>query len=739
MNSQPESAYVDETPASYTPRASRTSPSPFAQVVSTLFMSVLIYYLAPLIPIWPEQTKRAIWEAFVFVTPSRVIYAMDHLPTRLFGQHEAGTESAGAGSMKFQKSDFGNNLAKSEALRRLLHLDGQPSLVPAVGRARAFSSGLGSMFSSTRSDLPPGLGNWDNSCYQNSIIQGLASLPTLKTFVDGNLDRMSLYRNMPTHQALHLISTKLNDQSHNGKCLWTPQALKSMSSWQQQDAQEYYTKVVDSLEKEALTGSSLAMAANGLVEGLKQTSLNPSNRDFDEDHAADAAMIKPSEKELHESKHGFPLEGLLAQRVGCVNCGYCEGLTLIPFTFLTLPLGRDWEVDIRDCLDEYASLENIDGVECSKCSVLRAKNQLEKMVANAEAAAETQDQSQDGGTSDLRKAAISRLNHVNQALAESNFSDKTLKDALKIGPKSRVSSTKSRQAIIARAPKSLVLHVNRSVFDEMTGAQYKNTAVVRFPLRLDLSHWSLGNISKAPAGEVIEFWETDPSKSMLGRDTELTPGPQMYELKAVVTHQGRHENGHYIAFRKRPWISPAPFDVEGEDIELESRQWEDRWFRFSDESVSMVTEDVVLAQGGVFMLFYEAIEDATPDKKQIVEDIAVTQGPSKVAEPLVVVAKVHEEVVSDDDSVVGVVQNHEERARPATDIAEEESSETVHADLIGNQAPQCEDVDGKEKLPIPQSGMPSHPTLDALPLHQPSKNATVSPETGYASPALSNF
>ena len=58
-----------------------------------------------------------------------------------------------------------------------------------------------------------------------------------------------------------------------------------------------------------------------------------------------------------------------------------------------------------------------------------------------------------------------------------------------------------------------------------------------------------------------------------------------YTLQAVITHYGRHENGHYICYRKTPGS--------------------DQWWRISDEDVWKVSEAEVKAQGGVFMLFYE--------------------------------------------------------------------------------------------------------------------------------------
>merc|ERR1712113_426557 len=156
--------------------------------------------------------------------------------------------------------------------------------------------------------------------------------------------------------------------------------------------------------------------------------------------------------------------------------------------------------------------------------------------------------------------------------------------------KAHVCSTKTRQAVLGRAPQSLVVHVNRSVFDEVTFGQRKNYASVRFPLRLDLARWMLG-----------EDGEKKPTESILR--SSKSGAERLYRLKAVVTHYGRHENGHYICYRRHSMRPPkaeghgSPEDDVGK-----------RWWRLSDEDVSPVDEETVLKQGGVFMLFYEREE-----------------------------------------------------------------------------------------------------------------------------------
>jgi ubiquitin carboxyl-terminal hydrolase 1 len=89
-------------------------------------------------------------------------------------------------------------------------------------------------------------------------------------------------------------------------------------------------------------------------------------------------------------------------------------------------------------------------------------------------------------------------------------------------------------------------------------------------------------------------------------------GP-IYELRAVVTHYGRHENGHYICYRKHPVVKPEPvFESEAMEVEeLDKEKEEGQWWRLSDDDVTKSSEENVLGQGGVFMLFYDCIEPSS--------------------------------------------------------------------------------------------------------------------------------
>lgn len=359
-------------------------------------------------------------------------------------------------------------------------------------------------------------------------------------------------------------------------------------------------QIADQLDREVREASRKFTTNSGLrMPGQGQNSLEGQS-------IRDDKLVGQSAERPNLTRN--PLEGLLAQRVGCIRCGWVEGLSLIPFNCLTVSLGRKREYDIQECLDDYMALETIEGVECAKCTLLRAQDQLKHLIQQIEEDVDlTRGPQLATVSSTLKKSAQVRLQAVQEALDEEDFTDKALTQRCHIPSKNRVSATKSRQAVIARAPSNLVIHVNRSVFDEETGTLRKNHADVRFPSSMDLGEWCLGTRNPDEDIDSPEIWDTDPQASMLPMAGEANGDcRQRYELRAVLTHFGRHENGHYICFRKfssRDFPSGVSGDMDGE------KELDERWFRLSDEDVRLVSEQTVFDQGGVFMLFYERVDE----------------------------------------------------------------------------------------------------------------------------------
>jgi ubiquitin carboxyl-terminal hydrolase 1 len=565
-----------------------------------------------------------IWDGIVFVCPAGLLYAVDRwVNPPLF-------------PMPMLQPQPATHAAKSDVLCKILRTDQPGGIVASVSEAGRRT--LSNTFSGPRgkSDQPAGLGNWDNSCFQNSILQGLASLKHLPRYLSGFSGSAQSPGKDKTTTAgtLQSFIAELNDTSNNGRTLYTPSVLKSMSTIQQQDAQEYFSKLMDQIDNDVEKSAKAACRQAGFETDLNRDDTAASQHSDDSGYQS-LPMLSKAGSELVTLRN--PLEGLSAQRVACMSCGHSEGLSMIPFNCLTL----NFEIgishyDLFELLDNLVRLEPIQGVECVKCTLLEYRKALQRLSKTVPAVA-------------------SRLQAVEDVLEDEEFDDKILKQ-LKIPDSQKVSSTKTKQVVIGRPPPSLVMHMNRSVFDPSTFRSYKNLAAVEFPKTLDLGPWCIGSAegksapvtSKSQGGDPPETvcdeekWVLDARASMVAGDAHPSKisGP-IYELRAVVTHYGRHENGHYVCYKRgNTGINDAdkadeeeldpppnlvgddtPDEVDGanDDSPGEAKTPADteepydenpgsQWWRLSDETVYKVNEQDVLSQGGVFMLFYDCVD-----------------------------------------------------------------------------------------------------------------------------------
>ncbi|XEV06380.1 hypothetical protein FSHL1_011667 [Fusarium sambucinum] len=545
----------------------------------------------------------SLWDGLVFVVPEKLLDAIDT------------PDTSTTSTLPMLRAERNRHDVKSDKMRRILGLDRSGGVMSSVLQVRSRALSLtGSVLGlKGESSSPPGLGNMDNSCYQNSILQGLSSLKPLPEYLSAYLEVSDDSGDQDVAQTLRTLIADLNDGTNYGRTLWTPGVLKSMSTWTQQDAQEYYSKILDDVDKSVAKAVKSAQPQHpGLAVKMDKDDTTASEHSDDSGYQS---IINSPETNLPHN----PLEGMLAQRVACVQCGHSDGLSMIPFTCLTLSLGLNKnQHDLYERLDAYSKVEAIENVECTKCTLIRTQQQLSAMSKKMQEIGSPNEK--------VVEHLSQRLEAVELALEEDDFDDKTLTEKCKISAQNKVSSTKTKQIVISRPPKSLAIHMQRSVFDPSTFNMMKNSAPVDFPMTLDLAPWCLGSTGSNPSDEkskLEEEWVTDPRKSMVAGDqgSSKLAGP-IYELRAVVTHYGRHENGHYICYRKYPRRSPPTNAAEDDEPdnkastqselstdEKERDEPEMDWWRLSDHNVSQISEDVVLSLSpGVFMLFYDCVD-----------------------------------------------------------------------------------------------------------------------------------
>ncbi|KAG0709925.1 hypothetical protein DFH29DRAFT_792392 [Suillus ampliporus] len=467
----------------------------------------------------------------------------------------------------------------------------------------------------------PGLVNISGTyCFMNSTMQAMASLSYLQPYLaDKQAKAIQLDVPSPVVDALLALLQDLNlprTAYHSIRPLDIITALVNhspskhnslFSSREHQDAQELFQLVSECIKKEVIAIDNEGHRDRGLG-GLSQVR-NDANREI--------------------GKSVF--DGLTANRRSCVECGYTEAVMHFAFDSWQLAVPRYVaSCRLEDCLAEYTKLEMLNDCVCRKCS-MKATHQKLRQEADRLAAAVNADPN----------ASISKKKRVKDARklefrVQAALEHGRLEEDVKGVKLERVFSRAStKQAMIARPPQVLALHLNRSLSYGHYAA--KNTVRILFPEFLDLTPFTTsGNLSTKPSVPISS------QPPLLPRSTTPTPATYsvqriIYRLSAVVCHYGQHSFGHYICYRRKPrpisygsrrFAPPRLVDPLGCDCEKCQRYGPVRdddeavdsmyrpgrgWLRISDDSVKECGIETVVQEGsGAFMLYYERVVQSRP-------------------------------------------------------------------------------------------------------------------------------
>ncbi|CAK7272875.1 ubiquitin-specific protease ubp1 [Sporothrix epigloea] len=707
---------------------------PFIVLLASVCLSanILDVATATINAIVPDAVRQSLWDAIVSVLPASLIFTIDDLLAPFPSIRQPFDILDSAALHEAKSSALARSLGVCPGGRRF-----NPSNKNDSSTSTSSGGSVGGLFASVTHagktgfsrlmpkgdiDRPAGLGNISNSCYQNSVLQALSALEPLRHYLCKVADEETAgyLKQVETSRTLDDLVRILSTATRNGETLWTPPILKRMSTFQQQDAQEYFCKLLSEIEEEVEKAIKTVRSKSNLASDLSlslgvqpPSVLSPclpecdavgrsrscrtgSDSEYSDDSGYHSAATSASSLAASlASSFRIPLEGLLAQRIVCQTCGYSSGLSMSPFYSLTVnPDVGSAEIYLEETLDNFTAVETIEGVQCASCTLIKVRRLIKILIARAE-----ENDAKSGEEDQLKQKPgvnltlpMERLAAVEAALEDEDFEEKSLSEKCKVPEKQRVQSTKSRQVGIARAPQSIAFHINRSRFDERTGYTFKNPAAICFPLHLDLGPWCLGSAaaSLAPASAAgdeeatslklpdqerdnAEQWQL-PAQLPMVSGSQHNPrleGPY-YELRAVITHYGQHENGHYVCYRKHPIVKEEqPAKVPGVDAAIdvvadedmsdanssseraladdekticapleaptddektivndssttgdggretatesagprpEEKEYESQWWRLSDQNVSRSDEATVLSQGGVFMLFYDRID-----------------------------------------------------------------------------------------------------------------------------------
>ncbi|KAI5858556.1 hypothetical protein BZA05DRAFT_381634 [Tricharina praecox] len=370
-----------------------------------------------------------------------------------------------------------------------------------------------------------GLENPANDCFINSILQALAGLEDLRTYLSQrttaakqqrgeNCENELLIDRKPfLTAALKEILDSLNERPiYRKKTISNRPFLNTLEkvfmrriSRAQQDAHEFLQVVAETLAEEhhrlkklERQGKVRAVVGRYSLEDVTEL-------------GEEMVIINGPEPENEEEQKneeadfvGMPLEGRMVSEIECQKCGFKPKPTVSSFVVLTLPVPQKNSASLTECIEGTLSVEYIDDFACAGCKVRHAIAILTRKLETSPNRADIE-------------TTISRLEHALESDPESVPEDIVLPDA----PKSRI----ARRTRIQDYPEIIALHLSRSIYD--TYASRKNGAKVSFEETLQM-----GGITDR----------------------------RNYRLLCMVTHKGGHDSGHYECFR-RQIVARPPFSV----------------------------------------------------------------------------------------------------------------------------------------------------------------------------------
>ncbi|KAK1892485.1 Ubiquitin carboxyl-terminal hydrolase 30 [Dissostichus eleginoides] len=432
--------------------------------------------------------------------------------------------------------------------------------------------------------MVPGLLNLGNTCFLNSLLQGLAACPSFIQWLEtviGLPPTQSCKDNELSTTLLQLLNGLSRDEPGEEDVLDAGCVLDVLrlyrwhiSSFEEQDAHELFHVLTSSLDEERDRQPKIVPLFD--MQSLESIP----DQDEKTTTCRSRAPLHPIPSPW---KSQNPFHGCLTSNMSCKRCEQQSPVRYDSFESLSLSIplpqwGRP--VSLDQCLQHFISSETIKEVECENCTKLQQGTSVNGEVLGSQRTTFVK-QLKLGKLPQCLCIHLQRLTWSNEGSPIKRPEHVQFTEYLSMGRyKHNAHTHRSQRIKCALNPKKAESSdaSTEKLSANGTGAEHPDNNNKPF---------SNGTFSSV-------FLQSPGLNPQHGFTNDFSSTEYLFQLTAVLVHHGDMHSGHFVTYRRSP-CSARP-----------SSPFSSQWLWVSDDSVRKATLQEVLSSNA-YMLFYERV------------------------------------------------------------------------------------------------------------------------------------